>query len=80
MDLSQVQWCKSSHSGNGSNCVEVATVDAQAVGAAPKADSADRLFLLRDSKDPQGPVLAFTPSEWAAFVGGVRLGEFDDLV
>jgi hypothetical protein len=32
---------------------------------------------LRDSKDPASPVLAFTPSEWAAFIGGVKAGEFD---
>jgi hypothetical protein len=32
---------------------------------------------VRDSKDPQGPVLLFTPDEWRAFVGGVRNGEFD---
>jgi hypothetical protein len=25
----------------------------------------------------KGPVLKFTPSEWEAFVGGVKLGEFD---
>jgi Domain of unknown function (DUF397) len=30
----------------------------------------------RDSKDPGGPVLRFTPSEWAAFLCGVQNGEF----
>jgi hypothetical protein len=33
--------------------------------------------LLRDSKDPRGPVLRFTPDEWAAFVAGVKNGQFD---
>jgi hypothetical protein len=33
--------------------------------------------LVRDSKDPSAVVLAFTPDEWAAFVAGVRAGEFD---
>jgi hypothetical protein len=33
--------------------------------------------LVRDSKDAAGPVLAFTAAEWAAFVIGVRSGEFD---
>ena len=33
---------------------------------------------LRDSKDRgRGPVLAFTPEEWAAFLGGAKAGEFD---
>jgi hypothetical protein len=58
-------WRKSSRSnGNGgNNCVEVATTpDTVAV---------------RDSKDPDGPRLSFTPSEWAAFLAGVKAGEFD---
>jgi hypothetical protein len=28
---------------------------------------------VRDSKDPDGPILTFTRREWAAFVEGVRL-------
>lgn len=32
---------------------------------------------VRDSKDPSGPVLRFTPAEWAAFTAGVRDGEFN---
>lgn len=31
---------------------------------------------LRDSKDPQGPVLRFTRQEWDAFVAGVGAGDF----
>jgi uncharacterized protein DUF397 len=54
-------WRKSSRSGT-SNCVEV-TVDDVGIG-------------VRDSKHPHGPVLRFTHAEWAAFVGGVRDGEF----
>ncbi|WP_405393436.1 DUF397 domain-containing protein [Microbispora hainanensis] len=71
-------WRKSRRSGNGSNCVEIAVVDAAQVRAQYKVD-AERLYLVRDSKDPDGSVLAFTPSEWDAFVGGVKDGEFDDL-
>jgi Domain of unknown function (DUF397) len=37
----------------------------------------DGRVVLRDSNDPKGPVLMFTPVEWEAFVGGVRLREFD---
>ncbi|GAA4658161.1 MULTISPECIES: DUF397 domain-containing protein [Amycolatopsis] len=32
---------------------------------------------LRSSTEPDGTVLVFTPSEWDAFVAGVRDGEFD---
>ncbi|WP_436761288.1 DUF397 domain-containing protein [Streptosporangium sp. V21-05] len=49
---------------NGGNCVEVAGLSG---GRAA----------VRDSKDPSGPALVFTRGEWAAFVGGVRNGEFD---
>jgi uncharacterized protein DUF397 len=41
-----------------------------------KADS-EKLYLMRDSKNPDGPVLAFTPEEWEAFTLGVKDGEFD---
>jgi len=57
-------WFKSSFSGNGSNtCVEVAVLS----GA----------VAVRDSKDPEGPALRFTPQEWLVFLAGVRAGEFD---
>jgi Domain of unknown function (DUF397) len=32
---------------------------------------------LRDSKDPQGPKLAFTPDEWEAFTRRVKAGGLD---
>jgi hypothetical protein len=32
---------------------------------------------VRDSKDPNGPVLKFTLSEWRAFVLGMKVGEGD---
>ncbi|CAO5158234.1 hypothetical protein FAIPA1_10258 [Frankia sp. AiPs1] len=34
---------------------------------------------VRDSKDPDGPVLRFTPREWEVFLLGVRNDEFDAL-
>ncbi|MET8335332.1 DUF397 domain-containing protein [Streptosporangium canum] len=77
MDFSRVTWRKSSFSGNGgADCVEVAVVPGDLALAGHKAD-ADELYLVRDSKDPDGPKLAFTRSEWDAFVNGVKLGEFD---
>ena len=72
MDLSRVTWRKSRRSGNGANCVETAVVD-------NKVD-AERLFLIRDSKDPDGAVLAFAPVEWEAFISGIKSGKFDHLV
>ena len=35
--------------------------------------------LVRDSKSDRGPTLAFTAEEFAAFVDGVKAGEFDDF-
>ncbi|RSM76687.1 DUF397 domain-containing protein [Amycolatopsis sp. WAC 01375] len=32
---------------------------------------------MRQASDPDGHVLVFTPTEWDAFVKGVRDGEFD---
>lgn len=62
--MSEPRWFKSSRSdGQGANCVEVAQL-ADVVG-------------VRDSKNPDGPVLVFTPDEWSAFTAGVRAGEFD---
>lgn len=83
-------WRKSSHSGaNEGNCVEVTIIDKNdpnfvetaelAVGAAHKAEY-DRLYVVRDSKDPDGPKLYFTPAEWEAFRLGVLDGEFDDML
>ena len=64
VDLSAAAWRKSTRSGpNCDNCVEVAFVS----GA----------IAVRDSKNPAGPALIFTPDEWDAFVGGTKDGEFD---
>jgi uncharacterized protein DUF397 len=65
MDLTGATWRKSSFSGgNGGACVEVAIIPGAAAGGEAVA--------LRDSKDPAGPVLVFTPAEWLAFLSGVR--------
>jgi hypothetical protein len=57
-----LRWRKSQASAQG-DCVEVAT--------SPEG------VLVRNSKDRSGPVLTFTPTEWTAFLAGVRSGEFD---
>jgi Domain of unknown function (DUF397) len=61
---SDLRWVKSSLSFSHSNCVEVANLPDGGIG-------------VRDSKDPEGPVLRFTSGEWTAFLGGARNGEFD---
>ncbi|WP_327047016.1 DUF397 domain-containing protein [Microbispora sp. NBC_01189] len=63
-DLSDAEFRKSSFSGGGNNCVEVAT-------------GLPGTIAIRDSKDRSGPVLAFTPGEWSAFIAGVKSGEFE---
>ena len=35
---------------------------------------------VRDSKDPNGPVLSFDLREFAVFAAGVKAGDFDDLL
>jgi Domain of unknown function (DUF397) len=77
MDLSGAKWFKSSFSGsNGGDCVEVAELKGVADGPGHKAEHPD-LIAVRDSKDPDGPKLFFTPAEWDAFVNGVKASEFD---
>jgi len=63
VDLSEARWFKSTYSESSGQCVEVAFLDGDAVG-------------VRDSKNPTGPALVFTPGEWAAFTAGVVDGEF----
>ncbi|WP_376778545.1 DUF397 domain-containing protein [Kitasatospora kifunensis] len=59
-------WIKSSYSGgSGGQCVEWAPQCATQ-GSVP----------VRDSKDPHGPALIFPASSFAAFVAGVKTGEF----
>lgn len=70
--MSKVQWRKSSFSGNnGGDCVEIAELRGVVDGPGHKAGQAD-LVAVRDSKDPEGPKLFFTPAEWDAFVNGVK--------
>jgi hypothetical protein len=64
IDTKTTAWQRSSYCNGAAACVEVAPL-------------ADGNVALRDSKEQDGPVLVFTPSEWAAFTVGVRDGEFD---
>ena len=56
-------WRKSQRCCEGPDCVEVAW-------------DADGVWL-RDSKNAGGPVLRFSHRDWAAFIAGVKCGEFD---
>jgi hypothetical protein len=59
-DLTGAHWRKSTRSGsNGGNCVEV-------------ADNQPGVVYVRDSKDPDGPVLTFEPDSWRAFVEDIK--------
>jgi hypothetical protein len=63
MDLNGADWRKATYStGNGGACVEVAS-------------NLPRIIAVRDSKDPAGPALVFTPAEWRAFTAGLRAGQ-----
>ncbi|MFQ6324772.1 DUF397 domain-containing protein [Nocardia sp. CWNU-33] len=64
VDLSGAAWHKSTRSSATKDCVEVAFLDGGLVG-------------VRDSKNPTGPALLFTPGEWSAFAAGVQDGQFD---
>jgi len=59
MDVTAVAWRKSSYSGdNGGNCVEVGT--------------AGPAMAVRDSKHPDGPLLAFAADVWGGFTEQVK--------
>ena len=63
-DRSDAHWTKSSRSSGTGQCVLVA--------------KADGVVAMRDSKlGDASPTLIFTAAEWAAFLGGVKAGEFD---
>ncbi|GAA3864568.1 hypothetical protein GCM10023084_17100 [Streptomyces lacrimifluminis] len=58
--LTTATWHKSTYSGGeGGNCLEV-------------ADGHPALVPVRDSKNPQGPKLAFRAEAWGAFVDNVK--------
>ena len=62
LERTDIVWRKSETSADG-NCVEVAFGDV--------------VVLVRNSKDPSGPVLSFSGPEWSAFLIGARSGTFD---
>jgi hypothetical protein len=65
--LAALIWRKSRRSNPSGNCVELARLPGGGIA-------------VRNSRDPHGPTLIYTADEIAAFVAGVRDGDFDDLV
>lgn len=59
-------WRKASASNPSGNCVELAALESGEVA-------------VRNSRFPTGPTIVYTRAEIAAFLDGVRCGEFDDL-
>ena len=63
--LDNAAWHKSSYSGsNGGNCVEVAALPSDSLA-------------VRDSKDPDGPVLTFSRAGWRTFTTALKTGALD---
>ena len=59
----ELRWRKASYSGNGGgSCVEVARDHPRAV-------------VIRDSKDPHGPVLTTTPQAWTVLLDRIQSAE-----
>ncbi|MGW6723672.1 DUF397 domain-containing protein [Streptomyces sp. NPDC054995] len=62
-------WLTSSYSGNGGQCVEVATNLAAPHGIVP----------VRDSKNATGPVLTVPATAFTTFVAGLRAGDLGSV-
>jgi hypothetical protein len=63
-DTAAARWERTTHEDGTPAALEIGYAD-------------NGLVALRMAEDPEGDVLIYTPSEWEAFVEGVRDGEFD---
>jgi hypothetical protein len=80
METLEWRWRKSSYSGNGgSNCVEVGTLWRKSSysgngggNCVEVAHSLPGVVGVRDSKDPDGPILMISRDQWASFITRVR--------
>ena len=76
-----MNWRTSSWSTYNGNCVAVAAEWRKSSlsvgnGACGETASCRCGVRVRDSKDPDGPVLAFSRAEWAGFTAAIKAGEF----
>ncbi|MFF2143147.1 DUF397 domain-containing protein [Kitasatospora sp. NPDC058190] len=62
-EFRSARWRKSTYSNGQGDCVEV-------------ADGITGTIPVRDSKDPHGPALSFTPEAWQSFVTAIQAGDF----
>jgi hypothetical protein len=73
-DRSTARWRKSSHSSDQANCVEVAFLDwRKSSHSGNTSDCVEVAFAgpavgVRDSKNTDGPLLAFPDRQWATFL------------
>lgn len=77
-------WIKATYSSsNGGNCIEVATWRKASKSSSNGGDCVEvasyrpEVVAVRDSKDPDGVRLAFSPDGWEAFTARVRNGAGD---
>ncbi|MBO0807583.1 MAG: DUF397 domain-containing protein [Actinobacteria bacterium] len=64
-DVATLAWHKAARSVANGACVEVAT--------------GNEVVAVRDSKDPDGPILWPSAARWRSFVAGAKQGAFDEL-
>lgn len=62
-ERADLKWIKAQYSGSNGQCVEIASTPGKVA--------------IRDSKDPDGPILLYTIGEFKAFLHGAQNGEFD---
>lgn len=72
------RWTRSSYSNNGGDCVEATLAD-RGNDLFPHLAGRDDLVVVRDSKDPDGPVLGFAGPEWTAFLASIKSGGHDPI-
>lgn len=64
IDFSHARWRKSSRSGGGNTCVEVANLSAATIA-------------VRDSTNPSGPQLTFSRAAWNALFTEIKADALD---
>lgn len=83
VELAQAVWRKSRRSGSGNDCVELAGAVYRKSSRSAEGDNCVELadvrpvVAVRDSKDPDGPKLAFNPASFRAFTDEIKSGRHD---